>query len=102
MIKEMNYSNRKWRSKRAYILKRDKYKCQECIRYGRTANADTVHHIYEAGKHSDLRYTNWNLVSLCNTCHNKMHDRETKTLTEKGLQWQQLVRRAYKRSLLQE
>lgn len=100
MNKEMNYSNKKWRNKRAYILKRDRYKCRECMRFGRTSNADTVHHIYEAEKHVELRHTNWNLVSLCNTCHNKMHDRDNQTLTEQGLQWQRLLRRQYKRSLL--
>ena len=75
---------------------RDKYKCQECLRYGRTNNADTVHHIYEANKHEQLRYTTWNLISLCNLCHNKMHDRDNNDLTEQGKQWQQITRRNYK------
>lgn len=92
----MNYTNKKWRNKRLFILSRDRYKCQECNRYGKSKEADTVHHIYEAGKYEELRYTNWNLVSLCHNCHNKMHNRETNELTEKGLQWQQIVRREYK------
>ena len=92
----MNYTNRKWRKKRAHVLMRDKYKCQECLRYGRTKDADTVHHIYVANKYEQLRYMSWNLVSLCNLCHNKMHNRDNNELTEQGKQWQQIIRREYK------
>ena len=39
------YLTPRWQRKRAAILRRDKYLCQECKRYGRFRDAKTVHHI---------------------------------------------------------
>lgn len=79
MSKE-HYSNesrhRKWREK---VLKREKYLCQECRRYGRTDKdglpvaATTAHHIKHRDKHPELAYTVSNGMALCSACHNKMH-----------------------------
>ncbi|MGG2091910.1 HNH endonuclease [Bacillus sp. S13(2024)] len=41
----------------------------------------------------ELRLTTWNLISLCNKCHEKMHDRVTDELTGLGKQWQERVER---------
>ena len=38
--------------------------------------------------YSELGLMNWNLVSLCNSCHNKMHNRHDDTATKLGLEWQ--------------
>lgn len=67
------YTSKKWRKKREYILKRDAYLCQECKKYGRNTEANTVHHIKELEDYPELALKNINLVSLCASCHNKQH-----------------------------
>lgn len=89
----MNYKSKRWKRKRENILKRDGYKCKECIRYGRVVEANTVHHIKPEEKHPELAYDNNNLISLCAGCHNKMHDRYTDKLTSTG---QDLLNRIYR------
>lgn len=78
------YNKKKWKIKREYILKRDKYMCKECARFGKRVDADTVHHIYPVEFYPQYAMSNWNLISLCNKCHNEMHDRKTHQLTQKG------------------
>ena len=87
------YDTSTWKKKRERILRRDGYRCQECRRYGRSRQADTVHHIYPLELYPDRALAPWNLISLCNACHNAMHDRETHELTEKGLQLQKRLER---------
>jgi len=81
------YKQKKWEEKRKKILRRDGYLCRECSRYGRTTPATTVHHILLLEKRPDLKLNSINLISLCESCHNQMHDRNTNELTDKGLQW---------------
>ena len=78
IIKKMSgavfdYSSPKWTRKRAAILRRDNYLCTECRKYGRSRQANTVHHIKHADVHPELAYNNDNLTSLCTACHNKKH-----------------------------
>ena len=68
-----DYNSRRWRHKRKEILRRDGYLCQHCKRYGKQVQAVTVHHIKHADEYPELAYTNDNLESLCNACHNKEH-----------------------------
>lgn len=75
-----HYSNesrhRKWREK---VLKREKYLCQECRRYGRVDKnglpvaATTAHHIRHRDEYPELAYKVSNGMALCAACHNKMH-----------------------------
>ena len=81
------YKTSAWKRKRQIILRRDKYMCMECKRYGRTTEATTVHHIYPINVRADLKLKSENLISLCNACHEKMHNRETDELTETGKKW---------------
>ena len=83
----MNYKSKRWKTLRARILRRDGYQCRECRRYGKAVQADTVHHVYPAALYPDLSWEPWNLVSLCSTCHNAMHDRSGEQLTAAGLAW---------------
>lgn len=83
------YKTTNWKSKREKILKRDKYLCQECKRYGTRKEATTVHHINPLKERPDLRLTAWNLISFCGACHGKMHNRETDELTILGEQWRE-------------
>lgn len=67
------YRSKKWRRKREYILKRDGYRCLECAKYGRNVEAAIVHHIKEVEEEPALMMVNSNLVSVCRSCHNKLH-----------------------------
>ncbi|MFP8218745.1 HNH endonuclease [Klebsiella quasipneumoniae] len=60
---------RPWEIKRARIMKRDKYLCQNCRRDGIATKASSVDHIIpkaHGGTDDDF-----NLESLCWTCHSK-------------------------------
>lgn len=87
----MDYKSRRWLIKRQAILRRDRYQCRECRRYGLAVNATVVHHAYPADEFPDLAWADWNLLSLCPGCHNAMHDRETGALTARGLAWRRRV-----------
>ena len=70
------YKSAAWKKKRLYILKRDKYLCQICKRYGRNTEAVIVHHIEELSEAPELKLKNTNLVSVCRKCHNMIHKKE--------------------------
>ena len=73
------YSSGKYRKWRADVLKRAKYMCEECRRYGRTdkngvpTEATTAHHIKHREDHPELQYELSNGQALCSKCHNKKH-----------------------------
>lgn len=85
------YKTNKWKAKREKILKRDSFLCLECKRFGRTKAATTVHHANPLEHWPELALINWNLVSLCGVCHDKMHNRITDELTELGEFWRNKV-----------
>lgn len=80
----MVYKNSKWEHKRKVILSRDNYSCRWCKRYGKNTEASHVHHIYPVEFYPEYSYCNWNLISLCQKCHNIMHDRDTHEITATG------------------
>lgn len=85
------YDSGAWKQKRAEILKRDHYECQDCIarlkrasetgehltnKWERKINRATqVHHIQELKDHPELALRNDNLISLCAMDHNLRHGR---------------------------
>lgn len=79
------YKSKQWERKREHILRRDKYFCQLSLRYGKAIEAKHVHHIFPIEYYPEYRLCDWNLISLCNAQHNKLHDRETHKLTRAGL-----------------
>lgn len=91
----MHYKDKRWEAKRKKALRRDSYTCQECKRYGRRTTAEHVHHIVplEWCIGTLLAFELRNLISLCKACHDSMHDRVNRELTEKGLN---LLRRIFK------
>ena len=92
------YHTNRWKKKRNFILRQDHYIDQELLRYGRRVPANTVHHIYPVEFYPELKYVNWNLISLSSETHNQMHDRhknEHGNLTEKGLELQHRYRGEY-------
>lgn len=93
----MDYKGPRWTHKRAAILRRDSYWCQYCERYGRITEATTVHHIMPAEYFKEYQFESWNLTSLCTSCHNEMHDRDSHKLTRKG--WELLQRTARRNNI---
>lgn len=90
-----NYKKKRWKRKREQILRRDKYLCQISIRYGKQVEADTVHHIFPIEFYPDLKYLNWNLISLSRAEHNKLHSRDSHNLTKAGLELQNRYKQKY-------
>ena len=73
MNTEAFYKSKPWLKKRAAILRRDGFLCQNCLRYGRRRDATTVHHKKHLDDFPELALIDSNLVSLCESCHNKEH-----------------------------
>lgn len=68
-----SHKSKRWKEKRNYILKRDNYLCQECKKYGRRVDGDVVHHIIPIEEAPELAFVDDNLITICKTCHNKLH-----------------------------
>lgn len=93
------YKSTRWERKRAHILRRDGYMCQESKRYGKRVQANTVHHILPRDRFPQYAWEDWNLISLSAEQHNRMHYRDTDDLTAAGLD---LARRTLRRRGLDE
>jgi len=72
------YNSKKHREWRAKVLRRDKYLCQECLRYGRKVQATHAHHVKPIEDHPELRFDLSNGRALCAACHNKLHPEKGK------------------------
>lgn len=83
--RRMDYKSRRWVALRRDTLRRDRWQCVECRRYGLAVTATVAHHVWPAKDYPELAWAGWNLVSLCQACHNAMHDRETGALTDRGM-----------------
>lgn len=85
------YSSAAWIHKRAEILRRDNYECQECKKRIAVAARDgvqlrgrdcwihravTVHHIKHLREFPELALDENNLESVCVDCHNRLHNRD--------------------------
>jgi 5-methylcytosine-specific restriction endonuclease McrA len=88
---DAKYKTHGWRGFRDMILARDKYTCKNCARKGIRQTANTVHHI-EPNKFDEF-YNPENVISLCAQCHNAMHNRDNRTLTDEGVKWVSIKRR---------
>ena len=91
-VKNSFYDTKRWLRKRANVMRRDEYKCKECLRYGKTSEAQMVHHIYPLEHYPQYNLTDINLISLCDSCHGKMHDRNNNAITELGRYWQDKIK----------
>lgn len=79
-----DYYSGRWKKKRDRILKIDGYKCKVAMMYGRTEEANTVHHIYPAKEYPHWAWCDWNLISVSLASHNKLENRKTGELTKLG------------------
>lgn len=75
MANDPYYKTPKHKRWRAAVLRRDKYLCQECAKYGRRVAANHAHHIIPRKKRPDLSCDVSNGISLCGPCHNKIEPR---------------------------
>ena len=58
--------------------------CQLSKRYGKMLQAEVVHHIFPAEDYPEYEWEDWNLISISNAMHNRLHDRNTNKLTAFG------------------
>ena len=79
------YKTNKWVALRNTALIRDKYMCQCCKANNKAVNATCVHHIFPIERYPDYKYELWNLMSLCDKCHDEMHNHYTGELSKKGM-----------------
>lgn len=91
------YESDKWDQIRSSILRRDKYKCQLSARYGKNREAEAVHHIFPRDEFPEYQYESWNLISVTNKEHNKLHNRDDRSLTEYGAE---LLRRTARKNAI--
>lgn len=79
------YQSDDWKELRAEVLEECNNECQECLKLGRYTEADCVHHVNEVRIRPELALSKIyidnagqeqkQLVPLCNTCHNIVHDK---------------------------
>ena len=79
------YKSDDWKELRQEVLNEHHNECQECLKKGNYTRADCVHHVNEVRKRPDLALSKYytdkdgnqqrQLVPLCNTCHNIVHDK---------------------------
>jgi 5-methylcytosine-specific restriction enzyme A len=67
------YKSKAWENCRDYVLSRDIGLCQNCTTPVNPVPADTVHHIKHLRDFWELRLDPDNLISVCASCHNKLH-----------------------------
>lgn len=82
---ELFYLSDDWRELREYVLDHYYHECQSCLTKGNYTKAECVHHINEVRHRPDLALSMYytdkdgnqqpNLIPLCNTCHNLIHDK---------------------------
>jgi 5-methylcytosine-specific restriction protein A len=67
------YRSADWNKARQQALLRDNGLCMHCYRDKRIVMADMVHHVVAVKDDWSKRLEIDNLISLCNSCHNKIH-----------------------------
>lgn len=67
----------RWQKRKSEILTRDKFTCQLC---GDTTNTLHVHHLRYIKGNNPWEYSDEDLLTLCEDCHNKTHEEINKQL----------------------
>lgn len=84
------YKRMPWKRARRAALERDHYICQDCLaakqrgERRRPRQAVMVHHILPREDYPELELELDNLVSLCESCHNKRHPEKGKPRENKA------------------
>lgn len=92
---ESFYKSKRWLRLRSAVLARDNYQCQISKRYGKMIPANTVHHVFPMEDYPQYKWESWNLISLSSAMHDELHDRNTRTLTDKGKELQRRIANKY-------
>jgi 5-methylcytosine-specific restriction endonuclease McrA len=71
-----HYQSAKHKGWREKVLRKAKYLCVECARYGRNREATHAHHIKPIDEHPELAFLPSNGEALCSICHNKVEPRK--------------------------
>lgn len=79
------YKSTRWEHLREKVMRRDGYRCRECIRFGKFKQGEMVHHAVPREDFPELQWEPWNLVTLCNQCHDRMHLRVSNELSKAGI-----------------
>jgi len=66
-----------WESRRKHVYERDDYKCQNCGRVGGEAGESNLHAHHIVPKKKGGTHKMSNLVSVCEQCHNAIHNDRT-------------------------
>jgi len=72
-LRQKIYSRSEWRELNKRILKRDNYQCQLCGAKHTQGNRLVVHHRYPISSFPEFIDKEWNLVTVCEECHKKLH-----------------------------
>ncbi len=73
IIEQKFYSSKDWLKVRNIIRNLDNNLCLMCLENKELNNIDTVHHIEELKENWSKRFEKDNLISLCESCHQKIH-----------------------------
>ena len=84
MFHDPFYDTPRWKRLRAQALRRDGYTCQLSKRYGRLAQATTVHHIFPREEYPEYQWELWNLLSVSTEMHDRLHNRQSNQLSAEG------------------
>ena len=86
------YLSPMWRRKRKEVLAMDKHECQLHKQRGQYRKATMVHHVNQLKHRPDLGLSVWdgkerNLLSLCNDCHEEIHNHRQETKEPVTVEW---------------
>lgn len=73
MPSDLYYGRKRHRDWRDKVLRKAKYICIECARYGKRTPATVAHHIKPREDYPEIQYQLDNGAALCEACHNKAH-----------------------------
>lgn len=65
------YWSKAWKQLREYVLARDDFLCQDCLKRNKITEATDVHHIKKLRIAWHLRLDANNCIALCGECHKK-------------------------------
>jgi len=68
--KNRKYTKKKWINFAKQIFERDNWTCQDCSKQGGQLNA---HHILPWAGNPNLIFDKDNIITLCVSCHTKLH-----------------------------